>query len=264
MSAVSFDHVAFAVHDAPAVLQRLRADFGAVPITGEQAAQFRYVISHIGTAPGLLVELLDAHGRPDGFLQRFLDHDGEGPHHLTFEVPDLTACLDRLDDLEIPVIQVNLDHPPWQEAFVHPKDAPGILVQIASSTCKYPSVPELLASGVTVEPELMPHIRDGVDRRWWVTDQPASAPIPGRVRGVALTVPDLGRAETLFAEALCAQISPVRDLAARRYRWGELFIDVRPGDPTGLHTVYLDDADSSPKPREIAGTPVIGSRAADH
>lgn len=89
------DHTSFAVRDALEWGRRLRSELGAVPIIGEGLAEFRYLLMYVGTATeGARIELLDPAG--DGFLTRFLDDHGEGPHHITFTVPDLRATVEKV------------------------------------------------------------------------------------------------------------------------------------------------------------------------
>lgn len=83
-------------------------------------------------AAGPKIELLtpaaDAGG---GFLERFLARRGAGPHHFNFLVADITETLERIRAAGIEPVGVNLDNPEWREAFVHPRDAHGIVVQVA-------------------------------------------------------------------------------------------------------------------------------------
>jgi catechol 2,3-dioxygenase-like lactoylglutathione lyase family enzyme len=70
----------------------------------------------------------------DDFLRRFLDHSGPGPHHLTYKVPSLRAALDEVVAHGYRPVSVDESNPHWKEAFIHPKDGPGLLVQLAEST----------------------------------------------------------------------------------------------------------------------------------
>jgi methylmalonyl-CoA/ethylmalonyl-CoA epimerase len=83
-------------------------------------------------AAGPKVELLTPTGGPDAaFLERFLAAHGAGPHHLTFLVPDIGGTLARIQALGIEPVGVNLANPDWREAFLHPRAAHGIVIQIA-------------------------------------------------------------------------------------------------------------------------------------
>lgn len=82
------DHTSFAVHDILSWARRLRADLGATPIFGEVLRDFRYLLLYIGDAEaGARLELMEP--CRSGFLDRYLAKHREGPHHLTFMVPDL-------------------------------------------------------------------------------------------------------------------------------------------------------------------------------
>jgi catechol 2,3-dioxygenase-like lactoylglutathione lyase family enzyme len=47
----------------------------------------------------------------EGFLSRLLATRGEGPHHLTFAVPDLADTVRRVRSLGLTVTGENYDHP---------------------------------------------------------------------------------------------------------------------------------------------------------
>ncbi|MGI9009118.1 MAG: hypothetical protein ACR2FU_23520 [Streptosporangiaceae bacterium] len=93
-------------------------------------------------AAGPKIELLTPTGGPDAaFLERFLAARGAGPHHLTFVVPDIGATLDAVRAAGIEPVGVNLASQNWKEAFIHPKDAQGIVVQIAQQSGPPPPHP---------------------------------------------------------------------------------------------------------------------------
>jgi methylmalonyl-CoA/ethylmalonyl-CoA epimerase len=89
------------------------------------------------------IELLEPH-RVDtnDFLRRFLDQRGPGPHHLTFKVPDIRDALARCETAGIAPVNVDLSDPDWQEAFLHPKAATGVVVQLAQSSGEQWKTPE--------------------------------------------------------------------------------------------------------------------------
>jgi methylmalonyl-CoA/ethylmalonyl-CoA epimerase len=84
---------------------------------------------------GPKIELLTPTGGPDaGFLERFLASRGAGPHHFNFIVPDIGAALSRVRALGIEPVQISLLSATWKEAFLHPKDAYGIVIQVAEQS----------------------------------------------------------------------------------------------------------------------------------
>ena len=83
-------------------------------------------------AAGPKVELLRPAGGPDAaFLERFLAARGAGPHHFNFAVSDIEATLARVRALGIEPVGVDLAGSNWKEAFLHPRDVHGIVIQVA-------------------------------------------------------------------------------------------------------------------------------------
>jgi len=126
------DHVAVAVRSVaaarPLFVDALGGEFlfaGENKRQGFRWAQFRF--PHGGKIE--LVTPIDG----DGFVQRFLDRRGEGVHHVTFKVPDIASSIEHLRAQGVELMNVSTEHPSWKEAFIHPKDAHGVLIQIAQS-----------------------------------------------------------------------------------------------------------------------------------
>ena len=83
-------------------------------------------------AAGPKIELMTPTGGPyAAFLERFLATRGASPHHFNFIVTDIEATLARIRALGIEPVQVNLSNPNWKEAFLHPRSAHGIVIQVA-------------------------------------------------------------------------------------------------------------------------------------
>jgi methylmalonyl-CoA/ethylmalonyl-CoA epimerase len=84
-------------------------------------------------AAGPKIELLTPTGGPAAaFLDRFLAARGAGPHHLNFLVSDIEGALARIRASGIEPVGVNLANPAWREAFLHPRSAHGIVIQVAA------------------------------------------------------------------------------------------------------------------------------------
>ncbi len=96
-------------------------------------------------AAGPKVELLTPTGGPDAaFLERFLAARSAGPHHFNFLVTDIEQALARIKASGIEPVGVNLANPGWKEAFLHPRDAHGIVIQVAQqASSPPPSAPPL-------------------------------------------------------------------------------------------------------------------------
>jgi methylmalonyl-CoA/ethylmalonyl-CoA epimerase len=91
-------------------------------------------------AAGPKIELLTPTSGPDAaFLERFLAAHGAGPHHFNFIVTDIEATLAGLRALGIEPVGVNLTNPNWREAFLHPRNAYGIVIQVAQQAGSPPA-----------------------------------------------------------------------------------------------------------------------------
>jgi hypothetical protein len=78
--------------------------------------------------------LMPSDTKVNDFLARFLDKHGPGPHHMTFKVHDLAAALEILKEKGFNPTGVSLANPWWKELFLYPKEACGIVVQLAQAS----------------------------------------------------------------------------------------------------------------------------------
>ena len=132
IAGADLDHVAIAAERWSDLWPRYIGELGGEwrgggPDPGFAWGQIRY-------ANGMTLELLEPH-QPElnDFLRRFLDRSGPGPHHLTFKVADIVSALRTAEEAGYRPVNVNLDYEGWKEAFLHPKDAPGVVIQFAES-----------------------------------------------------------------------------------------------------------------------------------
>jgi hypothetical protein len=128
--ATVLDHIAHAVPRWQDVWHRYATDLGAEwksggPGPGFAPAQLRF-------ANEARVEVLMPWDTEiNDFLSRFLAANGPGPHHLTFKVPDLAEAVSQARAFGIEPVGIDMSHPEWLEAFLHPKVATGVVVQLA-------------------------------------------------------------------------------------------------------------------------------------
>ena len=80
------------------------------------------------------IELLES-SDPEGVIAKFIAKNGEGMHHIAFEVPDIEAEMTRLKKEGFTL----LNETPKKGAdnklvcFVHPKDSNGVLIELCQT-----------------------------------------------------------------------------------------------------------------------------------
>ncbi|MFD2093786.1 VOC family protein [Blastococcus deserti] len=226
---VALDHTSFAVHDAMDWARLLRRLLGATPIAGETLPEFRYLLLHVGTAEaGGRLELLEPVG--PGFLTRHLDKRGEGPHHVTFTVPDLEAMVDRVRALGATVVGETYDHPPWREAFLAPDHRHGVVVQLAQSDLAYPSAQELLSTRDR-DTARFPSTRGATDPLWWTPLWDEAPQLTARLGATHLGSTDLQFSRRLFGDVLGGRVVEGRGFLDISWPGGSLRVHAsdRPG-----------------------------------
>jgi methylmalonyl-CoA epimerase len=124
------DHVAIAVRD----LERAKHFFidclgGRELFSAPFADQgYRWTTLEVGTS--CFIELIDPLD-VKGFVHRFIEKRGEGPHHITIQVDDLEATHRMLEGKGIKTFGYSEALPGWKEFYIHPKEAFGTLLQFA-------------------------------------------------------------------------------------------------------------------------------------
>ena len=221
------DHVAAAVPSIDAAHARWRDRLGGGDHAGDGPSdgfanhQYRF-------RGGGVLELLEADGTPNGFVDRFLQRFGAQVHHVTLKVPDLREALEALAAAELDVVDVNLDDERWQESFVRPSVVGGVIVQVAATTLTDEDWQHL--TGFTPTPP---------------SDDGAV------LLGPLLQHPDLDRARFVW-ETLGGSVTPV-DTACLEVRWdgAPLTVRIRRGGPAGPVGLRFADAPALPQDPEL-------------
>ena len=124
---LGIDHVGIAVRDDGAAETFARLLGAAVPGFEAVGAQAVHVCFLPADPPNL--ELLTATG--EGAISRFLERRGEGLHHVCFAVDDIAAELRRIEDAGFELIdRAPRDGHGGLVAFVHPRSAHGVLIEL--------------------------------------------------------------------------------------------------------------------------------------
>lgn len=134
------DHVAVAAEAWHLAWPRYVVELGAEWSSG--GFEVGFAPSQLRFANGARLEVLAPHEPArNPFLRRFLDSNGPGPHHMTFKVPDIVAALGDVEAAGFEPVRVQLSDPFWKEAFLHPRQACGVVVQLAQSAGDFHAPP---------------------------------------------------------------------------------------------------------------------------
>jgi methylmalonyl-CoA/ethylmalonyl-CoA epimerase len=216
---IAFDHVALGVPAVAETMAFVVGELGARPDQGGPAPEFTG--GQWAFEGGGKLEILEPAGRPGGFMHRFVEKSGGGIHHVTFKVPSLAATCDRARALGYEIVGYNDAYPGWKEAFLHPRQALGIVVQMAESD---------------------PRFGDSWGADWEPPPGPANPPPPVRLVGLRMRATDAARVRRQWSELLegeCAEHG--REL---RFRWPgsplRIAVELRPGEPDGPLALELE------------------------
>lgn len=228
---MDLDHAAIALRDVTATLATLVGEFGATVLYGGQTAGFRPISVFVGDDDeGMQLELLEPwEPETNDFLARFLAKHGDGPHHLTFKVDDIESEIERFSRAGYEPINVDLSQPWWREAFIHPKQSFGTVVQLAQSAWGLPpgGIKEMLALRRAEGPD--------ADRRWW-EDPPPRAEREVILKRVVMAVSSLEDALPFFAGLLggTAEARAERRVDLVWPRGGRIALEERPDRSPGV------------------------------
>ena len=133
---VRLDHIAIAVPDLQAAIARFADDFG-LQLAGTEDVPTEHTSTAFLPIEGTQIELIHPMDG-QGSVQKFLDKRGGGIHHLCFESDDIDADMKRLTAKGYRFLS---DAPKpgahgTRVAFIHPKSAGGVLIELAEHPAK--------------------------------------------------------------------------------------------------------------------------------
>jgi len=134
--AARFDHACVAAPRIRDLLPLYQGVLGGVFHQGGDNVRVGYRALQLEYANGSRFELMEPL-RGSTFLDSFFARGG-GLHHVTFKVDDVVAAARAAEAAGLTVVGLYTDDPEWKEAFVHPRSASGVLVQLAQAA---PGVP---------------------------------------------------------------------------------------------------------------------------
>jgi LAO/AO transport system kinase len=130
------DHLGIAVRSIQGSLG-LYAALGAEVSGVEEVAHERVRVAMIAMGESR-IELLEA-TESDSAVGRFVAKRGEGLHHVALRVPDLTATVEKLKELEVRLVSetIQLGAGGHRYVFVHPQSANGVLLELVEAGDKH-------------------------------------------------------------------------------------------------------------------------------
>jgi methylmalonyl-CoA/ethylmalonyl-CoA epimerase len=208
MANVLLDHIAIAVRrmaDAPGVLV---GALGGVPSYGAPSAGFNF--GQWRYDGGGRIEVIEPAGA-NGFLHRFLTERGPGIHHVTFKVPDIHEARDVARAHGYDIVGFDDTLAEWKTFFLHPRQALGIVVQLAQASGRGP-------------------------RAWTPPAGPAAPPPAVRLRGLRMRARSRERVTTQWERVLAGRCTAATDRTLT-YRWPEsplaIVVDLDPAAAEG-------------------------------
>ena len=130
------DHVSIATQKMAPLVHLFRDLLGARFLMGGDEVEQGFRWAQFEFPQGGVVELMEPLGQT-GFLQDFLKRRGEGLHHVTLRVRDIAARARELEAHGLHPVRASFGNAVWKEMFLHPREAHGVLIQLAESELSY-------------------------------------------------------------------------------------------------------------------------------
>ncbi|HEY7141258.1 MAG TPA: VOC family protein [Methylomirabilota bacterium] len=210
-----FDHIAIAMERMADATDVLVGRLGGRPDSGGPGGGFRWAAWEF--EGGGSIEVIEPAGA-DGFLHRFLTARGPGLHHVTFKVASLADAVARAEAEGYRLVGRDESDPDWRVAYLHPKEALGIVVQLGQSGGRYGRRP------------------------WEVPRGPAPPPPAVRVLGLRARVRSADRARRQWERALGGRLAHATDRELL-FRWPSspmrIVAEIAPGSEEGPAAIDL-------------------------
>lgn len=123
------DHVSLAVKDIEKAKQFFCGVLGFIPCSWSVLEDMKYLGQVFSAGDLTRVEMITPTAA-GSFLDKFLA-DREGVHHICLQTLDIVKAKEYLDEKGIPTFGYSDNYEDWKELFIHPRDAFGVLIQIA-------------------------------------------------------------------------------------------------------------------------------------
>jgi methylmalonyl-CoA/ethylmalonyl-CoA epimerase len=130
---IRLEHIGIAVRSLETSNALFEKLLGVAPYKVEEVASESVLTSFFKTGESK-VELLEATS-PESAIAKYLEKRGEGIHHVAFEVADIHAEMQRLENEGFTLFSKEPKRGADNKlvCFIHPKSANGVLVELCQS-----------------------------------------------------------------------------------------------------------------------------------
>jgi methylmalonyl-CoA/ethylmalonyl-CoA epimerase len=125
------DHISIAVKDYKKALHFFQDILGAISGAGDKDHDMKYVWQIFSLGDLSRLELIHPTGQGSFLDNFFTKNKAGGLHHISLQTPDMVKAKQTLEENGIPYFGHNEHGDFWKEIFIHPKNAFGVLIQIA-------------------------------------------------------------------------------------------------------------------------------------
>ncbi len=127
---LKIEHIGIAVEDLKAANELYKNLLGSEHYK-EEAVEIEGVVTSFFKVGDTKIELLKATD-PDSPIAKFIEHRGQGIHHIAFEVQDILVEMDRLKKLGFTFTKDTPSRGADNKlvCFVHPRSANGVLIEL--------------------------------------------------------------------------------------------------------------------------------------
>lgn len=125
------DHISIAVKDYPKALHFFKDILGAALGAGARNNDMEYYWQIFSFGDLSRLELITPLEEKTFLTKFFKKNKNGGLHHISLQTPDIQHAILKLEDHNVPYFGYNEYGDLWKEIFIHPKDAFGVLIQIA-------------------------------------------------------------------------------------------------------------------------------------
>ncbi|MHA1915876.1 MAG: VOC family protein [Promethearchaeota archaeon] len=126
---IRIDHVSLAVKDYEGAVEFFTKILGATSQFNGTDSNLKYFWETFSLGDLSRFELIKSTGE-GSFLENFFKNKEGGIHHLVLQTPSIELTKSVLEENRIPYFGLRISEY-WKELFIHPKDAYGVLLQIA-------------------------------------------------------------------------------------------------------------------------------------